>query len=112
MTQDLTWRTKFDAEIQRAEAARSAGNEGMARVCARRAAGLVAAEYLNSRGIHLKDSGAYAHITYLALQPEISSDLRDLIGHFTQRVTAEHELPVKADLISEACWLASQLLDA
>ena len=48
---EAKWMAVFEKELSRAEAARTAGNEGRARVCARRAAGLLAYEILKRDGI-------------------------------------------------------------
>jgi len=44
------WKDKLEIEFERAETARSSGNEGQARVCARRAAGIAIREYYARRG--------------------------------------------------------------
>ena len=41
------WQEKLNLEFQRAEDARAKNNEGQARVCARRAAGIAIREYFN-----------------------------------------------------------------
>jgi quercetin dioxygenase-like cupin family protein len=105
------WKIKFEAEIQRAESARSAGNEGMARVCARRAAGLALAEYYTRRRLPFNGPSAYDHLRTLAGLPDVPEQVRAVADHFLVRITPEHSLPVEADLIAEARWLAETLLD-
>ena len=39
------WKEKLQKEFERAQIARASGNEGQARVCARRAAGIAIREY-------------------------------------------------------------------
>jgi len=46
----MDWQTEIEAEFEKAEGARRRGNEGQARVCARRAAGIAIREYLTRRG--------------------------------------------------------------
>jgi hypothetical protein len=110
MAEPLSWLTSFDAELRRADAARAAGNEGKARVCARRAAGIVINEYLHQRESGYKLGSAYARLKYLVEKPDLSPELRQVAGHFLLHVSVERNLPVEADLIAEARWLASQLL--
>ena len=50
---------KYDQEINRAEKARQDGNEGMARVCARRAAGIVVGEYLLPTSFWITTQGLF-----------------------------------------------------
>jgi hypothetical protein len=106
-----TWEEQFEKEISRGEAARAAGNEGMARVCARRAAGMVVKERLRRDGQALRMPSAYDHLRYLYSQPGISPEVLAAAEHLLARITPEHSLPVEADLIAEARWLRSRLLD-
>lgn len=106
-----TWEERFEQEIHRGEAARAAGNEGMARVCARRAAGLVVEEHLRRSGQALRTPSAYDHLRYLHSLPGISPEILAAAEHLLTRITPEHTLPVEADLIAEARWLRSQLLN-
>jgi len=104
------WNIRFKEEIQRAESARKEGNEGMARVCARRAAGIVAGEYLRINGIPLSDPSAYVRLKVLQHLPQIPAPVQKIVDHFIIRINPDHNLPVQADLISEARWLAGELL--
>jgi len=105
-----TWRIKFEAEIRQAESARTAGNEGMARVCARRAAGHILREYYARRGLPRNGPSAYDQILALEQLPDVPEQVREVARHFLVRITPEHSLPVEADLIAEARWLAETLL--
>ncbi|MFT3895039.1 MAG: hypothetical protein QM730_25720 [Anaerolineales bacterium] len=49
---------QIQKEFEKADQARSKGNEGQARVCARRAAGIAIREYLNRKGIRPKSPSA------------------------------------------------------
>ena len=104
------WKKRFEAEIEQAESARLKGNEGMARVCARRAAGQVAAEYLARQGIHLPVKSAYDLLKFLKEMADISPEVRVAASHFLLRITTDHQLPVDVDLIQESRWLAAMLL--
>ncbi len=108
--QPLDWRRKFEREMQMAAQARAQGNEGKARVCARRAAGIVAAEYLKRRGISTPNMTAYDRVKFLQTWPDLPPGVREVIDHMTLRVNERHELPVDADLVAEAQWLAEVLL--
>lgn len=100
-----------ESELIQAENARLRGNEGMARVCARRAAGMIIDIYLHKKGIVLGSPSAYDRLRYLQNLPDLPSELTPLIEHFLVRVTPDHRLPVDADLIAEAHLLKSLLLD-
>lgn len=110
MAQKPSWKNQINSELSQAEAARASGNEGKARVCARRAAGLAVEEYLRRQGVRLEPGSAYTNLRYLADMPDISPGMRLVVGHFLEHVTTEHSLPVDADLIAEARWLVPKLL--
>jgi len=110
VTSLTAWHERFTAEIERAQAARAQGNEGMARVCSRRAVGIVIGEYLSRRDLPVNSASAYERMKLLTNLPDLPPQVRQVTAHFMQHVTPDHTLPVEADLIAEAGWLAGQLL--
>jgi len=106
------WQAKFDREIKMAEMARSQGNEGKARVCARRAAGVVVGEYLQQQGVSTTTVTAYDRIRMLADWPDLPPGVSDVVDHMTMRVDMDYQLPSVLDLVSDARWLAETLLPA
>ena len=101
---------QIQAEFERAEQARARGNEGQARVCARRAAGIAAREYLIQRGKSIRTPNAYDALNLLAGDSSLSAELRQIAGHLTLRVDEEFKLPPEMDLIMEARKLCEELL--
>lgn len=106
------WHSHYTAELSHARQARAAGNEGMARVCARRAVGWVLGEYFHRRGLDFPDPSAYERVKFFQQLPDVRPEWVQVAGHFNLRINTEHQLPVEADLIAEAQWLKEQLLDA
>jgi len=102
---------QIQAELDHAISARAEGNEGKARVCARRAAGIAAGEYLNNNGFPDPGPSAYDRLKYLCEIDQIPNEVSQVASHFLIRVTPEHILPMDIDLISEARWLIEKLLD-
>jgi hypothetical protein len=109
---------KIRIEMDSALASRAAGNEGRARVCARRAAGLAARDFLDrnhaviksdAQGSNLSNS-AYAALQTLATYPGLSPELKQAASHLTTRVTPEFQLQLGIDLIDEAQKLIGGLL--
>lgn len=105
------WETRFEKELEDARAARQKGLDGRARVCARRALGVVIGEYLQRRGLQVAGTSAYDRLKVLLLQPDLPMEVAEVAEHFLLRVTPAHQLPLEADLIAEASWLREQLLD-
>jgi len=104
------WKTEFQKELDQAVAARASGNEGMARVCARRAAGIVISEYLQRHGYPNPGPSAYDRLTLFNTLPDVDDQLKEITSHFLLKVTIDHDLPINVDLISEVRWLARQLI--
>lgn len=82
----------------------------MARVCARRAAGIAAGEYLRRHGLSLADPSAYARLKFLVQLPQTPQAVQEVVSHFIMRINPDKNLPIPADLIAEARWLANELL--
>ncbi len=120
----MDWKKKFSQEIQMAVQARARGNEGQARVCARRAAGEAAREYFQRRGrtaraeptglagitLSVRTSSAYDLLKALLEIPDLPDAARREAEFLTMRVTEAFQLPVEVDLLQSAVALAASLL--
>lgn len=104
------WKTALQREFEMAEAARARGNEGQARVCARRAAGIALREYFRRRGIPLRSPSAYDLLQAFSRLADTPPDLQAIAAHLTVRVTEEFTLPLDVDLLQEARMLCGRLL--
>lgn len=102
---------EYQKELGRAVQARERGNEGMARVCARRAAGIVVGEYLNRRGYRGLNNSAYDRLSVFSSLPDVDEEYQQVCRHFIVKVNQEHNLPADSDLIEEAAWLREKLLN-
>ena len=98
------------AELERAEQARARGNEGQARVCARRAAGIAARAYLIRRGQVIRTPSAYDVLNLLVQDSSLPGELHQIAVHLTLRVNEEFKLPPDIDLILEAGKLCDGLI--
>ena len=108
----MKWQELFNQELTQAEQARAEGNEGRARVCARRAASVVIAEYLNRKKLPDPGVSAIDRLRFLESLPGISKEIRQVANHLLLRVTNDRKLPVDVDLIKEVRWLEHELLDS
>lgn len=103
-------KSEIASELEKAELARARGNEGQARVCARRAAGIAIRDYLIRKGIRPHSASAIDLLNQLKEDPLLSPDIKLIADHLTLRVTEEFKLPINADLIAEARTLCDELL--
>ncbi len=106
----MDWQEDFEAEIRRAEAARARRKEGQARVCARRAAGIVIAEHNARRGLMPQSGSAVDLLLQLLTESGTPADTLPLIDHLVQQVSTEFTLPAGVDLIADARRLRQLLL--
>lgn len=97
-------------EFEQAKKARANGNEGQARVCARRAAGIAIRDYLVRNGIRPPSRSAHDLLNLIKEQAALPPDLKLAADHLTLRVTEEFKLPIDADLIEESKMLCDWLL--
>jgi len=106
----MGWMDYTNSELFQAEEARQTGNEGRARVCARRAAGYIIGEYGLRKNILFPGESAYVRIKYLADQPDLPPKAREILKHMAIRTKPDHTLPIDVDLIAEVEALAMELL--
>lgn len=97
---DQHTRDSITAELDQAESARADGNEGRARVLARRAAGIALRAYLNWLGLPTSAS-AYDSLLWLRDNEAMPAELRDIAAHLLTRVNEQYQLPLDVDLLEE-----------
>ncbi|HEX2979973.1 MAG TPA: hypothetical protein VHO48_06895 [Anaerolineaceae bacterium] len=97
------------AEIDRGKTARANGNEGQARVSARRAAGMMLRDYLEQRGEHVAGLSAYDLIEVAHASPQFSAEVMTLLEHFMTRVEPGGHFPAEIDLLDDTQRLAHLL---
>ncbi len=110
MENKSTWLVSIHTELDTARKAREDGNDGRARVCARRAAGIAIGEYFRRQNYPDPGPSAMGRLKLLMNLPGISDQNRDRAYRLTVRVTPDHELPFEADLIEDAKSLIHELL--
>ena len=103
-------------ELKLAALSQERGNEGKARVCARRAAGWAIQEYLRQQEISIGNNNALDHIKYFAAQnghsPQIAAVLHHLLVKLEKEsLESDAYYPIQGvDLVREAQWLVEELL--
>ena len=108
--------TKITQELKLAALSQDRGNEGKARVCARRAAGWAIQEYLRQQEFSIGNNNALDHIKYFAAQnghsPQIAAVLHHLLVKLEKEsLESDAYYPIQGvDLVDEAQWLVEELL--
>ncbi len=104
------WQTELQEELQAAQQARQRGNEGQARVCARRAAGVALREHFRRHGVEVRSPSAYELLQQFAALPQTPAALQETARRLTMRVNEAFELPPEVDLLQETRLLCRALL--
>jgi hypothetical protein len=102
--------TAIEEEFTVAHASRLSGNEGRARVCARRAAGLAIGIYFENQTAEKPTGNAYKLLQWFSEQEEIPEELQRSARRLIVRVTPEYELPHEEDPIDDARSIVSAVL--
>ena len=89
-------------ELLLAKQSRLEGNEGRARVCARRAAGSAVKEYLLKKGLIQNQENAIQSLQFLARMDTLPVRVQEAVDWLVQRVNLDHNMPPEVDLIYEA----------
>jgi hypothetical protein len=96
-------------ELQAAHRARQEGNEGKARVCARRAAGWAIAYHFGETAASLPVS-AYRLLQWFQVQGAAPEPLRRAAARLTTRINEDHDLPHRQDPLADARALVEAML--
>jgi hypothetical protein len=95
-------KVNIDQELQMAEESRQKGNEGRARVCARRAAGIAIGFYFEVLTKASAPKSAYSLLQWLSEQGQNDLEIRRAAQRLTVRVSPDHTLPHPEDPIADA----------
>ncbi len=104
------WQQEFNREMETGYSARASGLEGKSRVCARRALGIVIAEYFTRLGLPSPGPSIQERVSALKNLDTVPIQDQEIIDHFIIKVDEEYHLPIDVDLLAETTWLADQLL--
>jgi hypothetical protein len=96
-------------EIELAERFRREGNEGRARVCARRAAGWAIRPTFRQATGQTPPGDVVALLRWYRDLPEAPTDLRFAAGRLAVAVTTDHKLPHEEDPLEDARHLVRSL---
>ena len=95
-------RLHVEKEMLLAKQSRLEGNEGRARVCARRAAGAAAQAYLHRQDPKDQERNAIQSLLELMDYRDVPERVQSAINWLVTRVNEDHILPGDVDLIEEA----------
>jgi hypothetical protein len=89
-------------ELLLAKQSRLEGNEGRARVCARRAAGTAVKLYLENKGLTIGSENALQSLEKFKSEAGLPPRVQTAVNWLVHRVDQNYSLPAEIDLIKEA----------
>jgi hypothetical protein len=89
MSTKMQWKDQYQVEITQAKNARISGKEGMARVRARRAVGILLGEYFSQQGIAIPGPSAYDRMRVYQNLPHLNPQIRDSIEDSTEKTSGQ-----------------------
>ncbi len=89
-------------ELEKAQQTRQKGNEGMARVLARRAAGMAIREYLSKLRIDQNGLSLNALIKDEIVRKQLPDSTHQALDRLTTRIGMDFQYPVDFDLLLDA----------
>jgi hypothetical protein len=95
-------RIQIQEELLLAKQSRIEGNEGRARVCARRAAGAAVQQYLKRKGLIEKKDNVLESLILFRRLINLPDRVDSAVDWLTRRVNQEYNFPPEVDLINEA----------
>lgn len=101
----------INLEFENALTSRREGNEGKARVCARRATGLAIRVHYEELEESIPTTNSLLILKWFADQPQFSDELRKAASRLTVHVTADHNLPHQEDPLADAKFLINAMLE-
>ena len=102
---------KIEEELRQASHWRTEGNEGRARVCARRAAGWAVGNYRRRSSHTDVDDDAYKQLIWLRDQTDLDQQLREAADRLCTKVREDFELPHDKDPLEDARLIIDGLRD-
>jgi hypothetical protein len=102
-------RSQIQEELLLAKQSRKEGNEGRARVCARRAAGAAVIDLNLRQGMPSTPDNAYQSLIAFQKREGLPDRIRLALTRLIRRVDENHHLPPGVDLIDEAAILINYL---
>ncbi len=97
-------------EFDRAEEARKAGNLGMLRVCARRAAGMAITGWLDTHPRRGWGIDAVTQLQHLQAEETAPRDVRQAAQRLTARVNVDFQHPFQNDPVEDSQLIINWLL--
>ena len=103
---------KVDRELATARAAVRQGNDGMARVAARRAAGLAIGWYLQESAVASWGLDAMTRLRHAAGEPSLPAGVREAAARLSTKISDRFAYPFSTDPVADATVIVDHFLSS
>ncbi len=111
-TFDMTYPDEVEKELARGRKAKEEGNEGMTRVCARRAAGVAMRLWKDKRGRDIRwGTSAMSQLKTMALDETFPEAVRQAAERLTTQQQHDHTMPFDNDPLDDAVIVIEHLIN-
>jgi len=108
----MTYPDEIEKELKRGREAKKDGNEGMTRVCARRAAGVAIRLWKDKRGRDVKwGTSAMSQLKTMALEETFPEAVRHAAERLTTQQLPDHTMPFDNDPLEDAAIVVEYLIN-
>jgi len=105
----MSWREQIEQELAKAAVGLQEGNEGLARVCARRAVGLGIQEQVQRSGVKAWPADAMNQLRKIQSEESFPLEIRQAAQRLLTKVTQQEQQSVSTDPIADARVILNHL---
>lgn len=103
---------QIQREMETAAVARKSGNEGMTRVCARRAAGIAIGYWLSNHLEKQWGADAMNRLRHSQHEPAVPAHVREAAVRLTTKITEQFTSPFPTDPLADSMNIIDYFLEA
>ena len=111
MPEQKSFRDQITSELARAAESRKQGNEGRARVCARRAVGIAIVSYYASRNLILQESDFMFAVKKFRDDISIPLHIRQMAARLSERITSDFQYASPTDPLTDAQLIIDYVME-
>lgn len=105
----MHWKEQIQQELSKAAKGRHNGNEGLARVCARRAVALASQHWAKQRSLQDWQGDAMHQLHQILQENSFPLPVREAAQRLLTKVTEQGQLPMTTDPIADASMIIAHL---
>ncbi len=98
----MHWQEQIEQELRKAAEGLQSGNDGLARVCARRAVSIAMHQWVNQQDKATSQGDAIHQLRTIQKHPTFPLPIKEAAQRLLTKVTEQQQLPITTDPITDA----------